>query len=45
VSRLQPGDIVEVRGSLRRRFWRAGPGAVSRTEVEVVRLRRVAAAE
>jgi single-strand DNA-binding protein len=45
LARLQPGDVVEVHGALRRRFWRAGPGAVSRSEVEVVRLRRVAAAD
>ena len=40
---LADGDVVEVRGSLRRRFWRAGVGASSRTEVEVasvVRLHR-----
>ena len=36
-----PGDIVEVQGSLRRRFWRGGAGAVSRSEVEVTRCRRV----
>ncbi|MCW2606400.1 MAG: hypothetical protein JWO60_1093, partial [Frankiales bacterium] len=35
---LVPGDVVEVAGALRRRFWRAGAGAVSRTEVEVVGL-------
>lgn len=44
LARLQPGDVVEVHGSLRRRFWRAGPAAVSRSEVEVVRLRRLTAA-
>ena len=38
------GDVVEVNGALRRRFWRAGSGAVSRTEVEVMRARRVAKA-
>lgn len=36
------GDVVEVTGSLRRRFWRSGGGAASRTEVEVLRARRVA---
>lgn len=40
----QPGDVVEVTGALRRRFWRAGAGAVSRTEVEVAKARRVAKA-
>jgi single-strand DNA-binding protein len=44
VSRLVPGDVVEVEGSLRRRFWRVGAGAASRSEVEVTRVRRVAPA-
>ena len=39
-----PGDVVEVTGALRRRFWRAGGGAASRTEVEVQRARRLAKA-
>lgn len=39
-----PGDVVELNGALRRRFWRAGTGAVSRTEVEVSRARRLARA-
>jgi single-strand DNA-binding protein len=39
-----PGDVVEVTGSLRRRFWRAGTGAASRTEVEVAKARRLARA-
>ena len=38
---LRDGDVVEVNGALRRRFWRAGAGAVSRTEVEATRVRRV----
>lgn len=38
------GDAVEVSGALRRRFWRTGGGAASRTEVEVLRARRVAKA-
>ncbi|MDN4175783.1 single-stranded DNA-binding protein [Nocardioides sp. SOB77] len=29
------GDVVEVTGAVRRRFFRAGGGAASRTEVEV----------
>lgn len=41
LARLDAGDIVEVHGSLRRRFWRAGPAAVSRSEVEVVRIKRL----
>jgi single-strand DNA-binding protein len=39
-----PGDVVEVSGALRRRFWRAGSGAASRTEVEVTKARRLARA-
>jgi single-strand DNA-binding protein len=38
------GDVVEVTGALRRRFWRSGAGAVSRTEVEVLRGRRLSKA-
>ena len=44
LGRLRPGDLVQVEGSLRRRFWRAGAAAVSRSEVEVERISRVAAA-
>jgi single-strand DNA-binding protein len=40
---LDPGDIVELRGELHRRFFR-GPGAVSRYEVEVHKTRRLARA-
>ena len=32
--RLQVGDVVEVAGSLRRRFYRAGAATLSRYEVE-----------
>jgi single-strand DNA-binding protein len=38
--RLREGMEVEVRGALRRRFWRAGGGPVSRYEVEARALRR-----
>lgn len=38
---LADGDVVVVEGALRRRFWRAGAGAASRTEVEVDVLRRL----
>ena len=31
----QPGDVVEIEGSIRRRFFRTGAGAASRVEVEV----------
>jgi single-strand DNA-binding protein len=39
-----PGDIVEVRGALRRRFWRSPHGPSSRSEVEVSSARRAARA-
>ena len=38
---LVDGDVVEVTGALRRRFWRAGAAAASRTEVEVSAARRL----
>lgn len=38
---LTDGDVVAVEGALRRRFWRAGPAAASRTEVEVETVRRL----
>ncbi len=37
----QPGDVVSVDGSLRRRFWRGGQGLASRYEVEIHRAKRV----
>ncbi len=40
-QRLQPDDVVEVQGALRRRFFRAGASTQSRYEVEASRLRRV----
>lgn len=40
-SRWSAGDVVEVSGALRRRFWRGPAGASSRTEVEVAAARRV----
>jgi single-strand DNA-binding protein len=40
----EPGDVVEVRGALRRRFWRAPHGPSSRSEVEVSSARRAARA-
>jgi single-strand DNA-binding protein len=36
-----PGDVVEVEGALRRRFWRSPGGTTSRYEVEVLRAKRV----
>jgi single-strand DNA-binding protein len=38
---LGDGDLVEVSGALRRRFFRAGSAAVSRYEVEALSLRRL----
>jgi single-strand DNA-binding protein len=39
------GDIVEVSGAMRRRFWRAGASAASRVEIEVARARRLRKAQ
>jgi single-strand DNA-binding protein len=35
------GDVVEVTGALRRRFWRAGGAPTSKCEVEVVKAKRL----
>jgi single-strand DNA-binding protein len=43
-QRWESGDRVEVTGVLRRRFWRASNGVLSRTEVEVRTARRIAKA-
>lgn len=40
VGRWAVGDAVEVRGALRRRFFRAGDGSSTRLEVEVLEARR-----
>jgi single-strand DNA-binding protein len=40
----RPGDVVELEGALRRRFWRVPTGASSRYEIEVARARRVSKA-
>jgi single-strand DNA-binding protein len=37
----QPGDVVQIEGSIRRRFFRTSGGPGSRVEVEVKRARRV----
>ena len=39
--RLEPDTVVQVEGSLRRRFFRAGGGAASRYEVEAHSLKRI----
>lgn len=41
VRRWRAGELVEVEGALRRRFWRQPAGVASRYEVEVHRARRV----
>jgi single-strand DNA-binding protein len=41
VTRAVPGELLDVRGALRRRFWRAPTGPVSRSEVEALRVTRV----
>ncbi len=38
------GEVIEVRGELRRRFWRGTQGAASRCEVEVLQIRKLSAA-
>ena len=43
--RLVAGDVVQVQGALRRRFWRAGGGPVSLCEVEVAALTRLTEAK
>lgn len=42
VRSWEPGDVVEIEGRLRRRFYRAGGATASRYEVEVVRAKRIA---
>lgn len=39
VAGWRPGDVVQVEGALRRRFYRAGGATASRVEVEVVAAR------
>ena len=41
VSGWAAGDVVQVEGALRRRFWRTPTGPSSRYEVEVTRARRL----
>ena len=38
--RMTDGDVVEVEGSLRRRFYRAGPSVQSRYDVVAAKVRR-----
>jgi single-strand DNA-binding protein len=44
VKRWSAGDLIEVRGAVRRRFWRGVSGPVSRCEIEVGIVRRLARA-
>jgi single-strand DNA-binding protein len=39
------GDVVEVEGALRRRFWKTPASLASRCEIEVSRVRRLAKAD
>lgn len=39
LAKARPGDVVEVEGSLRRRFWRAPNGPASRYSVDVTLVR------
>lgn len=41
LGRVRAGDVLDVSGALRRRFWRSPGGPASRAEVEVVSVRRV----
>lgn len=41
VRSWNPGDVVEVDGALRRRFWRAPTGTANRYEVEARTVRRL----
>jgi len=40
----QKGDVVEINGAIRRRFWRAAAGLGSATEVEVTSAKRLTSA-
>jgi single-strand DNA-binding protein len=42
-TRWTGGEILEIRGALRRRFWRGAQGAASRCEVEVLTAKKVTA--
>lgn len=43
-SRWSGGEILHIRGSLRRRFWRGSQGPASRCEVEVIEAKKLAPA-
>ncbi|MBU6348411.1 MAG: single-stranded DNA-binding protein [Actinomycetales bacterium] len=39
--KLLVGQIVELEGKIRRRFWKAGAGVASRVEIEVMTINKV----
>lgn len=41
IMKLELEDVVEVEGSLRRRFWQGTTGVASKVEVEVAALKHV----
>jgi single-strand DNA-binding protein len=41
-ARWEKGDVVQVTGALRRRFWRAGSGVASACDVDVATAKRLA---
>ena len=41
VARWRPGDVVEVEGAIRRRFFRTAAGTGSRVEIEVAGARLI----
>lgn len=45
VESARSGDVLEVRGALRRRFWRSSSGVASRYEIEATNAQCVRAAE
>lgn len=45
MASVQSGDLVEVTGALRRRFWRSSTGVASRYEVEATNARGLAVVE
>ncbi len=42
LEQYQPGDVIEVDGALRHRFWNASGRVQSRYEIDVLRLKRLA---
>lgn len=40
-TRLQPEDIIEAQGTLRRRFFQSGQTRISRYEVELTRIKKL----